>query len=168
MKINGKKLIQYTLDTTNELMKDKTHDWLPFISTDNSKISEYCYKQGFMMEYTRPESLASDNSSIIEAIWDALKWLNQKKNIIPDAILLLQPTSPLRKTIDIINAINKIKNENTISIVSVTRMIEHPYDCIVANKDEWSYLSRPKSKAINRQDYNDNYFFIGEIVFNFL
>ena len=160
VELNGKPLIQYTLETTLELMKNKKIDWIPFISTDDEKISAFCINQGFNIEYKRPKELAGDKSLMMDTIWDALKWLEQKKNLTPSAVLLLQPTSPLRKEADIINAIKQAENEEDFSIVSVTRMREHPFECIETNENGWSFLSKPDHKTAGRQDYNDNFFFI--------
>jgi len=108
----------------------------------------------------RPKELSGDKSPMMEAIWDALKWLEQNKNLTPNAVLLLQPTSPLRKEEDIINAIKQVENEEDFSIVSVTRMREHPFECIETNENGWSFLSKPDNKSPGRQGYNDNFFFI--------
>ena len=97
-----KPLIGYTLDIIKELIKNKNHEWIPFISTDDSEISKYCKNQGFDMSYKRPKRISDDDSSVIDAIWDSNKWLNHK-NIFPDAVLLLQPTTPIRKKEDIIS-----------------------------------------------------------------
>ncbi len=158
--INKKPLIQYTLETTQELMGNKKHEWVPFISTDDEEIESFCESRGFEMEYKRPKELATDKSPMIDAIGDALKWLEQKKNLTLDAVLLLQPTSPLRKEADTINAIKQVENEEDFSIVSVIRMREHPYECIETNENGWSFLSKPDHKTAGRQDYNDNFFFI--------
>ena len=73
---------------------------------------------------------SGDKSPMMDAILDALAWLDKNKNLTVDAVLLLQPTSPLRKTTDILNALKSVEGENYFSIVSVTRMREHPYECI--------------------------------------
>ena len=160
VELKGKPLIYYTLDIVNELMENKQYDWIPFISTDNEKISSFCNNYGFEIEYKRPKKHSSDKSLIINAIFDALDWLNQKKNIVPDAILLLQPTSPIRRTKDIMNAIKQVENNRTFSIVSVTKMREHPYECIETKGNKWSYLSKPDKQVSGRQDYKNNFFFI--------
>jgi len=160
IELNGKPLIQYTLETARELMGDETHDWLPFISTDNEKILAFCKRQGFNMEYKRPKEFSGDKSLMIDAILDSLIWLDKMKNISPDAVLLLQPTSPLRKTSDILNAIKQVEDGDDYSIVSVTRLREHPYECIETNKNGWKLLSKPDHNPAGRQDYNDNFFFI--------
>lgn len=160
VELNGKPLIQYTLEITRELMGNKTYDWLPFISTDDEKISAFCANQGFKMEYKRPKEYSGDKSPMINAILDALKWLEQNKNITPDTVLLLQPTSPLRITNDIFNAIKQVEGEEDFSIVSVTRMREHPFECIETDENGWSYLAKPADEPAGRQEYDDKYFFI--------
>ena len=160
IELNGKPLIQYTLETTRELMGNKTHDWLPFISTEDAKISTFCESQGFNMEYKRPKEISGDKSLMIDAILDALKWLDTMKSISPDAVLLLQPTSPLRKKSDIINAIKRVEDEEDFSIISVTRMREHPFECIETDENGWSYLAKPADEPAGRQEYDDKYFFI--------
>ncbi len=160
VELNGKPLIQYTLETTRELMENKMYDWLPFISTDEEKISAFCANQGFKMEYKRPKEYSGDKSPMIDAILDALKWCDEKQNKTLDAVLLLQPTSPLRKTNDMFNAIKQVEGKEDFSIVSVTRMREHPFECIEMDENGWSYLAKPADEPAGRQEYDDKYFFI--------
>jgi CMP-N,N'-diacetyllegionaminic acid synthase len=154
-----KPLIGYTLDIIKELIKNKNHEWIPLISTDDKKISKYCRNQGFNMSYKRPKGISDDDSSVIDAIWHSNNWLNQKK-IFPDAVLLLQPTTPIRKKEEILKAINKVNDNKEFSVVSVTEMREHPNESVVLNKDGWSYLSKPKDDSVGRQNYDKNFFFI--------
>ena len=155
-----KPLIQYTLETAEKLMLDKNYHWLPFVSTDDEKISNFCARKGFDTKYKRPKEFAGDKSLMIDTIFDCLNWLYLEKNVCPDAVLLLQPTSPLRKTSKIINAIKSVSEQNFFSIVSVTRMREHPYECVVQKNKGWSYLSKPSHQLAGRQEYDDKYFFI--------
>ena len=46
--------------------------------------------------------------------------MEQKKNLTLDAVLLLQPTSPLRKGADTINAIKQVENEEDFSIDEIS------------------------------------------------
>lgn len=158
VKLNGLPLIQYSLDTVKELMRSNG-DWIPFISTDDVKISQYCEKQGFDMGYSRPKKFSKDDSPMIAAILDALNWLSKKKIFI-DSVLLLQPTSPLRKTSDLLDAIELVKYKKNFSIVSTTNMREHPNECIEINENKWSFLVEPKSLIQQRQSYESKYYFI--------
>lgn len=160
IELNNKPLIKYTLDTVNHLKKHTEHEWIPFVSTDDEKIASYCAHHGMDMTYRRPKKLARDNSLIIDGIRDALKWLQNNKDLQPDAVLLLQPTTPIRNENSIIEAVRKIKNSDYFSIVSVTKIREHPYECIIINENKWCYLQKPTTKPSGRQDYKDKYYFI--------
>ena len=158
--LNGKPLIEYTLNTVKKLMSNSKFDFYPFISSDDDKILKYCTEKGFNSDYKRPKSISGDKSILIDAIWDALNWLLTNKNIAPDAVLLLQPTSPIRQKKDILKAINRVKDNNNFSLVSVTKMREHPYECVKINNNSWSYLSEINHQILGRQDYEENFFFI--------
>jgi len=160
VELNDKPLIQYTLEIANKLSENNLHQWIPFVSTDDDKIISFCKARGFNMEYRRPENLSGDKSSIIDSVWDALKWLKAYKNISPDGILLLQPTSPLRNCKTILDAIAQLNMEIDLSVVSVTKMYEHPYECIKIIKNGWQYLEKSSKELTCRQEYKDSYLFI--------
>ena len=69
---------------------------------------------------------------------------------------MFQVTSPLLKISEIKETLSFIKKIS--SLFHVTKMIEHPEDCIKGLKNNWKPLS--KKRIINRQNYNDNYYFI--------
>ena len=159
IELNSNPLIYYTLQTTNELLLHNQFSWIPFISSDNEEILQYCKSQRFKIDYKRPSWLAKDESLVIDAVWDAISWLN-RIDINPDAVLLLQPTTPLRNTSDIIKSIKMVHNKEKFSIVSVTKMREHPNECVVIDNKGWTYLSKPYQKPVGRQFYSNNNFFI--------
>ena len=149
-------LIKYTLDIISGLGNEVEY----FISTDSDAIASYCIKQGFEVPYMRPKELAKDNSLIFEAIINSLDWLKINKKYEPDALLLLQPTSPIRKLKNIKNAIEQFKTQHLSSLVAVSKMSEHPYECIQLDSKGWEYLREPKNKVTCRQEYEDNFYFI--------
>ena len=51
-----------------------------------------------------------------------------------DTLLLLQPSNPIRKLKTLNEMISKIKNKKYSSIVSITKMREHPSECIEIKK----------------------------------
>ena len=65
----------------------------------------------------------------------AIKWLKVYKGLKFDAVLLLQPTSPIRNLNDIQSAIYQFKRRKLKSLVSVIPMKEHPYSCIKFKKN---------------------------------
>ena len=153
--LNRKPLIFYTLNILKKLKKNTT----PFISTDNKKIKKYCEKMGFKNNYVRPKNLSKDKSNIVDAIKHALNWFENKK-IFFDTVLLLQPTTPLRDLNELKSAINFFKKKKLKSLVSVTKMKEHPYECMKFFKNKWSYLVKNPSMGKGRQSYKKNFYFI--------
>lgn len=152
----GRPLIQHTLDFVKQL------DSLvvPFVSTDDEEISSFCEEQGFDMSYRRSRELSQDNSPVVDAIFDALDWCEQNSISEIDSVLLLQPTNPLRYADEIQEAINSFYKSSLRSLVSVTCMKEHPYECVEIVDKRWSYLKKPENTAVGRQQYSQNFFFI--------
>lgn len=155
-KIGNKKLIDYSLDIANKLPKN----FRTLVSSDNNEILNYCKKKGISSNYIRPISLSTDKSKIVDSVLHAIKWLNKNENYFPDAILLLQPTSPFRNINEIKTAIKKFKSEKIESLFGVVKMKEHPRECIETNKLKWSYLKKKTKGITRRQEYENDYYFI--------
>ncbi len=155
-KICGKPLIYYTLNLASKIKNIHI-----FVSTDNIKIKKYSEKFEIKSNYLRPKNLSGDKSLVVDAVLHALNWLKKEKNIHFDAVLMLQPTSPLRDLSEIIKAINKFKKKKLDSLIGVSLMKEHPYECIKLKNNKWDYLERNNiKKSKGRQDYKKKYFFI--------
>lgn len=95
------------------------------VSTDGKKIADIAVKYGADVPFLRPKQLATSTSSIIDVLIHALNFLG--KNNSYDAVLLLQPTSPLRKSEDVNKAIELFFKKNADSVVSVCLNEHHPY-----------------------------------------
>ena len=99
--IKSKPCIEWTFI---ESKKSKLIDEI-LLSTDSKKIITIAKQYKILTPFIRPNYLAKDNTSVLEVIKHALSYL--KKNIEEkfDNIILLQPTSPLRKAKHIDQAI---------------------------------------------------------------
>ena len=75
------------------------------------KIKSYAKKFGFYNDYLRPRKLATSKSNIVDSIIHGAEWL-KKENIKIKDIILLQPTSPLRKYSDLLSAYKIYKKRN--------------------------------------------------------
>jgi CMP-N-acetylneuraminic acid synthetase len=157
--LNGKPLIEYTFEIVQQLKFEFGDLFFPFLSTDDDRIFEFANKNGFLTEYKRPHELADDKSTIVDGLLHAVNWLNEHKSITPDAILLLQPTSPMRDFTELKSMINLFLLNNNESMFSVIPMKQHPFECIVKNENEWNYLAEP-TYGQQRQNYKENYYFI--------
>ncbi|HQT24172.1 MAG: hypothetical protein B7X86_14065 [Sphingobacteriales bacterium 17-39-43] len=157
--LNGKPLLYYTLSIAKAIEQELGDEVMIFVSSDDEKILEYCYKQGVQTEYKRPDPLSGDHSTIIDGLKDALTWLELNKSVNPDQILLLQATSPIRSVNHVLDMIKEFKSKELSSSFSVIPMRQHPNECIQMNENNWEYLQKP-ILGNQRQSYKDIFFFI--------
>lgn len=160
--LNGKPLIQYTIDVAKNSQKiDKV-----FLSSDDHEIINVSKKLGLISNYIRPESFASDTATASEVILDALLWLEKNEDYCPDAVMFLQPTSPLRTVNDVDGAIKQFVKDSKDCLVSVHEMMEHPYECVFnINNNDWKYLAKQNKSATRRQDYKSSFYYINGAIY---
>lgn len=114
----GKPLIRWTIDYTLDC--EKIHKVL--VSSDDVNIlSVSSIKNVYPLK--RPNSLSSDESTTISVVLDLLK---NKKFANYDYVVLLQPTSPLRTSNHIKQAIELLELKKADGIISVSKSTEYP------------------------------------------
>lgn len=112
----GKPLMAHTIESA---LNTKLFDKL-IVSTDSTSYAAIAEKYG-ASAVMRPDRLAEDDSSTIDVIDYVLK---KEKDF--DYFVLLQPTSPLRKSFHIKEAVEKIINSNSKSLISVCEAEHSP------------------------------------------
>lgn len=90
------------------------------VSTDDPEIMKVSAEIGAQTPFIRPSNLASDSALSAPVVEHALLEMESQKNYKYDAIMLLQPTSPLRTDQHIRSAIDIFINHECDSVVSVT------------------------------------------------
>ena len=95
------------------------------VSTDDNGIARLARRLGSEV-VMRPASLAKDNSRMAGAIMHCLKELKKKDGYVPDALMLLQPTSPLRTSLHIDEAFDILLNMDCDAVISVFKPMYHP------------------------------------------
>ena len=120
-KICGKSLINHAADICNAL------PWidLSIISTDDMEMAEEGRNCGLMVPFMRPAYLSSDSASSVDMWKDAWIKSEQELNDHFDISILLEPTSPLRKPIDIENCLLKMIKNNYEGVATVSLMPAH-------------------------------------------
>lgn len=158
----GRPLMQWTIDAVRE---SRTVDDI-FLSSDDEEIIAFCRSLGVDVPYVRPPELARDDTSMIDTVRHALEWMgDHRPEGMPDNLLLLQPTSPLRTAEDIDGAVRQFKDTGVASLISVNEMAEHPYECVNLTPNGWAFLAKPNEKADRRQDYLDRYYFVNGAIY---
>ncbi len=97
------------------------------VSTDYKEIAEISKQYGAEVPFMRPAELSGDGTATIDVILHAIDWLDKYQNYRPEYIVLLQPTSPLRRTEDVNGAIRILKDKKAEAVVSVCRTDHHPW-----------------------------------------
>ncbi len=122
--LHGKPLIAYTI----EAAKRSKYINRIIVSTDSKEIALVAEKYGAEVPFLRPADIARSDSTEMEFFEHALNWFSKYENYEPDLIVLLYPTSPLRKTESIDKAIEKmLQHPEADSLRSVRLCSEHPY-----------------------------------------
>lgn len=146
-KLQGKPLIHYTLEAAKAIFSERDI----CVSTDSTAIARVVETIGLEIPFIRPADLASDKSGMYEVLLHALGYYEQKYNVCYDAIVLLQPTSPLRKEEHIKEAI-ELFDKSIDMVVSVTESKANPYYNLFEENNK-GYLKKSKpSSFVRRQD----------------
>ena len=83
------------------------------ISTDSpyyARIGEY---YGAEAPFLRPEEISRDNSTDIEFMQHAIKWLADNEGVLPEYFMHMRPTYPLRNPEIVKNAAIRMKSDDT-------------------------------------------------------
>lgn len=122
MKTNGKPLISWTIQQAN---KSRYIDKV-IVSTDDEGIAEISKKEGADVPFIRPARLATDTAKTIDVVEHLINELRANGEEY-DIIVLLEPTSPLRKDDDINLAIEALdRGENFDGSITLGKFKTHP------------------------------------------
>ncbi len=148
IEISGLPLIVYTLQES-QLSKyiDRT-----IVSTEDLEIKEVVERYGGKVPFLRPLELAQDTSKTIACIVHAVNTL-KKMGEEYDYVVILQCTSPLRKSWHIDEAIEKIISERGTSLVSVSKVEENPILMRTLNHDGSLNKLLAVNSTVRRQDF---------------
>lgn len=156
--VKGKPLIAYSIIPSLELLKD---GWVSkvIVSTDSQEIADVARSFGAEVPFLRPDEISGDKAKSVEFIQHALKFfLDQGINF--DAVLLLQPTSPLRTAEDLKKAIQLYQESQNDSLISAYEE-EYINDLVIYKLDSDGKTSIPVSslhnKGVRRQDHGSTY-----------
>lgn len=146
--MNGKPLIWYSI---NVAIESNCFDEV-MVSTDSKRYAEIAKECGASVPFLRSTYNSSDKADS----WDVVKEvLSNYKKIGKefDTVMLLQPTSPLRTTKDIVESFYILKEKNARSVVSVCETEHSPLWCNILpeNKCLDGFLRPEVIESVGRQ-----------------
>lgn len=116
LSLNGKPLVNWSIDLA---LANQSIDCV-ILSTDDPDIASVVDERVFIPEL-RPDYLSTDSSTTLSVLLYTIEKFGQDFDIL----MVLQPTSPLRKQEHINGALSVFCTNSAFSVVSVTQC-EHP------------------------------------------
>lgn len=95
--INGKPMLAYSI----EHAKASKYINRVILSTDSEKYAEIGRSYGAEIPFIRPAEYATDTALDIDVFRHALNFLRKKEGYVPDIVVQLRPTYPIRRPEDI-------------------------------------------------------------------
>lgn len=89
----GHPLISYSIKAG----LDSTYITRVMVSTDSQAIATVAKQYGAEVPFMRPDEFAQDHSLDFDVFLHALNWLKEHEGYVPDYIVQLRPTTPVRE-----------------------------------------------------------------------
>jgi len=116
----GHTLLEYTARAARESgVLDRI-----ILSTDSPVIADAGRRAGLEVPFVRPAMLAADDTPMVPVIEHALAELS-REHWSPEFVVLLQPTSPLRRPDHIREAVSMLRETGADSVVTVVEVPRH-------------------------------------------
>ncbi len=119
--MNGKPMLAYTIEAARE---SSLFDEV-FVSTDSERYAKIAVEWGADVPFLRDDKLSTDTVSSWDVVKDAIIRYEEAGRIF-DTIALLQPTSPLRTSDDIVLGYKEMVKRNANIIIGVCETDHSP------------------------------------------
>jgi CMP-N-acetylneuraminic acid synthetase len=119
------------------------------VSTDDPEIAEVARAAGLDAPFVRPEALSGDRIADAPVLQHALEATEKLDGVRYDVVLMLQPTSPLRRVEDVVGALRMLVEGDWDAVwtVSPTDSKAHPLKQLVVEAGRLDWWD-PKGAAI--------------------
>lgn len=153
--LNNKPLIVYTIEAA---VKTNVFDKV-FVSTDSEKYAEIARNYGAQVPFLR----SAQNSSDKVGSWEVVKEVLSKLDENYDIVVLLQPTSPLRTSDNIKEALNLFFEKNADTLTSVCETAHPMFWCNTLDEGLSMYNFIKPEFRLQRQQLPKSYTLNGAI-----
>ncbi len=151
----GKPLIHYT----GEIVQQLEYVDRAIVSTDHERIAAEAKACELDVPFYRPEALSGDRISDWDVLNHALREMEKIDRKHYDIVLMLQPTSPLRRAEDVTRAVKMLSETNYDAVwtVSPTDSKGHPLKQLVVHDGLLDYYDPAGAQIIARQQLTTVY-----------
>jgi CMP-N,N'-diacetyllegionaminic acid synthase len=113
----GRPLLAYTADA----VRASRTITRAIVSTDDAAIAAAARDLGLEVPFMRPEDLSGDATPMLPVLQHAVREMGQRGCAV-DAVVLLQPTSPLRRAEHVDAAVELLESSGADTVVSVVEV----------------------------------------------
>lgn len=98
------------------------------VSTDDEEIAGIARSYGAQAPFLRPAEFSQDDTPDLPVFQQAIQWLLEKENYKPDIVVQLRPTSPLRRSWHIDQAVARLlERPEADSVRTVCIPFQNPF-----------------------------------------
>ena len=146
--LGGKPLIAWSIELALAVNRiDRV-----IVSTDSEEIAAVAREYGAEVPFIRPAELARDNSPEWMAWRHALNYFRESTGALPEVMVSVPATAPLRHALDIENCLDEYEKGDAEMVITVTEAHRSPYfNMVKANLDGTVGLVNPPQSAIARR-----------------
>ena len=129
------------------------------VSTDHEEIASVAEAAGLAAPFRRPADLSGDRISDLPVLTHALEEMERQDGVQYDIIVMLQPTSPLRRAEHISACLERLVEEQLDSVwtVSETDSKAHPLKQLTLQEGRLDYYDEAGRDVIARQQLTTLY-----------
>jgi CMP-N,N'-diacetyllegionaminic acid synthase len=142
--VHGKPMLDWSVEAASSCAR--IHRVV--VSTDDEAIAAQARRAGAQVPFLRPAELASDTTPTEPVLLHVLEQLARRESYRPDAVILLQPTSPLRRAGALDQAIDLFERERADSLLSVCENHHFFWTNPREPKALYDYRNRPRRQDI--------------------
>lgn len=145
----GKSLVQRAWDCARDSQEfDRV-----ILSTDDEEIAAHGRAAGVEVPFLRPAAFADDSSPMIDVAIHALAFLRKRDGYMPDALMILQPTSPLRTPEHIRCAVQMLADHDAVcSVVPLPQDLSPYYLMKIRDDGYLDFFMSDGARFTRRQD----------------
>lgn len=111
--INGKPMMAYSI---GHALQAECIDRV-IVSTDSGKYAQIAMEYGAEVPFLRPAEYATDTALDIDVFEHALRYLEENEGYMPELVVQLRPTYPVRRISDIENMVKYMRDNPDIDSI---------------------------------------------------
>lgn len=115
----GKPLVAWAIEAAKQAHKINRI----IVSTPDAEIAQIAKKYGAEVPFMEPPEISAGGGHIEGALIHTFEWLKQHEQYVPDALVLLTSTNPLRSAADLDNIITQFEKSGADSTVAVSEAL---------------------------------------------